>query len=170
MGKRVVKERCNRIRNRYQKQRERENIPKKKKGKQTRITDFFTNNCDPDISIEVVNERGMSIEFFQINHQKRTCISSKACSIIFSGSSKPLRILLRLDFATLWKRSNKFMCKAVVDLAKVGVASWVPTKAVRPPPRVVVVVVKAWAVVAARARVVANVNRTMFLFSSQCDE
>ena len=69
MGIRVIKARCNRIKNRFQRQRARENLPRK--GKQTRITDFFANNCDADISIEAVNERGMRIEFFQINHQKR---------------------------------------------------------------------------------------------------
>ena len=80
MGKRVIKKRCNRICNRYQRQRERDNIPRKK-GKQTRITDFFTNNCDADISIEMANERELSIEFFQINHQKRILSNEEITSL-----------------------------------------------------------------------------------------
>lgn len=40
---------------------------------------------------------------------KITCISSKACVIIFSGSSKLFSTLFRFAFATLWNRSNKFI-------------------------------------------------------------
>jgi len=48
-------------------------------------------------------------------HKLLTCISSKAWVIIFSGSSKLFRTLLRFAFATLWNRSNKFI-DSVVDL------------------------------------------------------
>ena len=79
MGKRVNKVRCNRICNRFKKQRERENIPKK--GKQTRITDFFSSELDKDISIQIAEDRELLIEFFQINHQKRILSNEEITSL-----------------------------------------------------------------------------------------
>ena len=51
----------------------------------------------------------------------RTCISSNACVMIFSGSSKLCNILFKFDFATLENRSNKFMCNVVVAAAVLAV-------------------------------------------------
>ena len=58
------------------------------------------------------------------------CMSSTACVMIFSGSSRFLRTLLRLLLATLEKRSNRFIERAVSDAAAGRVtAIWRPTKA-----------------------------------------
>ena len=46
-----------------------------------------------------------------------TCISSIACSIIFSGSSSLLARSLRFDLATRANRSNKFICKTTLEFA-----------------------------------------------------
>ena len=66
MAKRINKAICHR----FKKQRERENLARKTH--QSRITDFFNSNADPNVSVTIevdVNER--NIEFFQINNQKR---------------------------------------------------------------------------------------------------
>ena len=66
MAKRINKAICHR----FKKQRERENL--KRKGKQTRITDFFGAKDDANLSLEVCqNVDENRIEFFQINNQKR---------------------------------------------------------------------------------------------------
>mmetsp|Transcript_20110 Transcript_20110/g.57711 ORF Transcript_20110/g.57711 Transcript_20110/m.57711 type:complete len:225 (-) Transcript_20110:23-697(-) len=65
---------------------------------------------------------------------KSFCMSSTACDMIFSGSSRVLRTLLRLDLATREKRSNRFIERAVVDAAGAApapagraTATWRPT-------------------------------------------
>ena len=73
MARKVLKAICHRFR----KQRERENIPRK--NKQTRITDFFATGAD--ISLEIVQDKGMNIEFFQINHQKRILSNEEITSM-----------------------------------------------------------------------------------------
>ena len=65
MAKKVNKAICHR----FKKQRERENI--KRKGKQSRITDFFAGN-DENVSVLMEKEKQeLFIEFCQINNQKR---------------------------------------------------------------------------------------------------
>ena len=54
-------------------------MPKKKK--QTRITDFFATDCDSDIPLQVVTQGDLSIEFFQINHQKRILSNEEITSL-----------------------------------------------------------------------------------------
>ena len=66
MAKRINKAVCHR----FKKQRERDNL--KRKGKQTRITDFFGAQNDANVSLEICNETDENrIEFFQVNNQKR---------------------------------------------------------------------------------------------------
>ena len=65
MAKRINKAVCHR----FKKQRERENMGRKKK--QSRITDFFNTAQDANLSIELTEQSKESIRFFQINNQKR---------------------------------------------------------------------------------------------------
>lgn len=58
-------------------------------------------------------------------------MSSTAWFMIFSGSSKFCRMLLILDLATRWNRSNRFIDKAVDEEEAVfpeGILKGLPTK------------------------------------------
>ena len=69
--------------NRYKRQRERENIPRK----QTRITDFFDGH-DANRSLQIqCEEEIVGIEFFQINNQKRIISNSEIMRLAESERS-----------------------------------------------------------------------------------
>ena len=76
-------------------------------------------------------------------------------------------MLLRLDLATRWKRSNKFICNMVLLVLDAGRPTEVPVNEERAG---TITGVKAWVVVkeAARANVVARVNRTMMIVVVVC--
>lgn len=71
--------------NRFRKQRERENMQKKRK--QTRITDFFKDNFDTNL-VELESGQNVDyIDFLQINNQKRIMSSQEIMRLAETSSS-----------------------------------------------------------------------------------